>query len=163
MPYVRLNGINTAAADELTQLLRKAMRGTYKVAAQLRAAVRAHGLDDFPEPTVYDSKIHLGDVSIATADKLACVLGAPPQAELAETPDWPEAQQVANRLDVAFKKATGGGFMDQYLHPYCRRCDCDPAIELGDLTKGTARRLVKALHEAHDAAPAPAALRERSA
>ncbi|MGG2459347.1 hypothetical protein ACO0M4_05910 [Streptomyces sp. RGM 3693] len=147
LPHVRLNAINARTAVELARLLRKALRGPYKVAAQLGAAARAHGLDDFPDPTIYGAKIHLGEVSIATADRLACLLGAPtePELELADTPDWPESQHVSDRLHTAFKHATDGGFMDQYVHTYCRRCDGEPAIELGALSVGTARRLVKAL------------------
>ncbi|MFJ5952228.1 hypothetical protein [Streptomyces noursei] len=146
-PHVRLNAINARTAVELARLLRKALRGPYKVAAQLRAAARAHGLHDFPDPTVYGVKIHLGEVSIATADRLACLLGAPPEPELelAETPDWPDSQHVSDRLHRAFKDATGGGFVDQYVHAYCQRCDGEPAIELGDLSVDTARRLVQAL------------------
>lgn len=35
--------------------------------------------------------------------------------------------------------------MDLHFHPYCQRCDQDPAVNLGDLKVGTARRLVTAL------------------
>ncbi|MCB5911058.1 hypothetical protein [Streptomyces pinistramenti] len=144
-PYVRLNRTDAVDATELARLIRKGMRGTYKVAAQLREAARAHGLDDFPNPSVHNARIHLGDLSIPTADRLACALGAPPQPVLEEIPDWPEGQQLLDRLHSAFKKATGGGFMDMYFHPYCQRCDEDPVVSLGDLTVRTARRFVTAL------------------
>ena len=143
--YVALRRIDAVTAVELARLLRKGMRGTYRIASDLQAALRAHGLEDFPVPHVRNAKIHLGDVSVATADRLALALGAPPQPDLPEVPDWPDAQQVFDRLDAAFKKATRGGFMDMHLHPYCQRCDRDPAVTLGELKAGTARRLVSAL------------------
>lgn len=144
-PYIGLRRIDAATAAELARLLRKGMRRTYRIASDLEAALRAHGLEDFPAPRVRNAEIQLGDVSVATADRLALILGAPPQPDLPEIPDWPDAQQVYDRLDSAFKKATRGGFMDMHLHPYCQRCDQDPAITLGELKPGTARRLVSAL------------------
>ncbi|QEU93367.1 hypothetical protein [Streptomyces kanamyceticus] len=147
-PYVRLNRIDAVTAAELARLLHKGMRSAYKVVSDLRAAVRAHGLEDFPVPYVYCTKIHLGDIPVATADRLALLLGAPPQPGLADVPDWPEARQVFDRLNSAFAEATRGGFMDMYLHPYCQRCDGDPAISLGELQVRTARRLVTALQGA---------------
>ncbi|MFJ2247486.1 hypothetical protein ACIQ9I_03000 [Streptomyces sp. NPDC094461] len=142
---IRLCRIDASTAAELTRLLRKGLRGAYKVASDLHAALRAHDLEGFPEPQVYEGEIRLGEVSVSTADRLALILGAPPQPELVEDPDWPEAQQVYERLDTAFKKATSGGFMDMYLHPYCQRCNGDPAIALGHLTVPTARRFLTAL------------------
>ncbi|MFF4699937.1 hypothetical protein [Streptomyces chattanoogensis] len=50
-----------------------------------------------------------------------------------------------DRLDAAFKKATSHGFMDMYLHPYCQRCEGEPAITLGALKVRTARQFVTAL------------------
>ncbi|MGW7352784.1 hypothetical protein [Streptomyces sp. NPDC054784] len=60
-----------------------------------------------------------------------------------EAPD--EAQQVADRLHRAFQEATGGGFVDTIMHPWCQRCGAEAAIELGDLPLDTARQLVRAL------------------
>ncbi|WP_261951650.1 hypothetical protein [Streptomyces nigrescens] len=144
-PHVTLNGIDAVTAAELARLLRKGMRRTYKIASDLHAALLSHGLEDFPTPYVHNASIHLGDVSVSTADRLALILGAPPQPDLPDLPDWPEAQQVYERLNTAFVKATRGGFMDMHLHPYCQRCDHDPAITLGELKVRTARRLVTAL------------------
>ncbi|MEU9777245.1 hypothetical protein [Streptomyces sp. NPDC047968] len=144
-PLIQLPAISPAQAVELTRLLRRAMRRTYRAAEALLAAVRAHGLADFPEPLVYRGRIRLGDVPVHTADRLACLLGAPPQPDLAEIPDWPEGSQVMERLGVAFRQATKGRFMDTQFHPYCQRCEADPAITLGDIDVDTARRLTAAL------------------
>ncbi|MDF2257197.1 hypothetical protein [Streptantibioticus ferralitis] len=143
-PCVDVGTTDPATALHLARLIRKSLKRAFKTADVLSSAFQAHGLD-VPTPHVYGAKIRLGNVSICTADRLACVLGAPSQPELAETPDWPEGQQVLDRLDAAFKQATRGGFMDTYFHPYCQRCGGEPAITLGDLTLRTARRLVTAL------------------
>ncbi|MER5973660.1 hypothetical protein ABT112_28725 [Streptomyces sp. NPDC002055] len=149
VPRIRLYGIDADAATRLGHLVRKGMDETYLVAKELRRAVDAHGLDGFPVPQVCAAKIALGEISIHTADRLACILGAPPgPEELAEAPDWPEAKEVYDRLDAAFKAATGGAFMDMHLHSYCRRCEGDPAIELVEITVDTTRRFVKALQSA---------------
>ncbi|MFF3747519.1 hypothetical protein [Streptomyces kronopolitis] len=63
------------------------------LADELRRAVCAHDLDDFPLPEVCGAKIALGEVSIRMANRLACILGAPPGPELDETPDWPESRE----------------------------------------------------------------------
>ncbi|MFF3640446.1 hypothetical protein [Streptomyces sp. NPDC002564] len=142
---ISLNDIDAVTANELSRLIHKAMRRTYKVASALKDALRAHGLSDAPEPWVYNADIQLGDFSISAADRLAVALGAPPQPELSDVPDWPEAHEVLNRLEVVLTQATRGGFVDMRMHPYCQRCDQDPAITLGAVTVGTARRLVSAL------------------
>ncbi|MEV6565928.1 hypothetical protein [Streptomyces kronopolitis] len=149
VPYIKLHGIDAVQATQLEHLVRKGMDENYLLADELRRAVLAHDLDGFPVPQVCGTtKIALGEISIHTADRLACILGAPPGPELAETPDWPESNEVYDRLSAAFKAATDGGFMDMHLHSYCRRCDGDPAIELVAFTVDTARRFVKALQSA---------------
>lgn len=142
---ISLNDIDAVTATELSRLIRKAMRRTYKAAAALKDALQAHGLNDAPEPWVHNADIHLGDFPISAADRLAVALGAPPQPGLSDVPDWPEAHQVLNRLEAALTRATRGGFVDMRMHPYCQRCDQDPAITLGAIKVGTARRLVSAL------------------
>ncbi|GGN51571.1 hypothetical protein GCM10012285_41810 [Streptomyces kronopolitis] len=149
VPYVKLHRIDAKQAARLEHLVRKGMDGIYSLAEELRCAVLNHGLVDFPVPLVCGlDSIVLGDISIHTAERLACILGAEPGTELAEVPDWPEANAVCDRLAAAFKAATDGAFMDMILHSYCRRCDEDPAIELGSIKADVARRFVKALHEA---------------
>lgn len=149
VPYIKLHGIDAEQATRLEHLVRKGMDENYLLADELRRAVLAHGLDGFPVPQVCGKKkIALGEVSIHTADRLACILGAPPGPELAEIPDWPESNEVYDRLNASFKAATDGAFMDMHLHTYCQRCDGDPAIELVAITVDIARRFVKALQSA---------------
>ncbi|MGP8301987.1 hypothetical protein ACTPOK_29520 [Streptomyces inhibens] len=149
VPYVKLHGIDAKQATRLEHLVRRGMDGNYSLADELRCAVLDHGLVDFPVPLVCGlERIALGEISIHTADRLACILGAPPGPELDETPDWPEANAVYDRLNTAFKAATDGAFMDMHLHSYCRRCDGDPAIELVAIKLDAARRFVKALQNA---------------
>lgn len=143
--YVQLDKIDAGQAVELARLVRKGMKRSYQTALDLRAAAQAHGLHDFPSPFVQHAKIRLGDVSVTTADRLACLLGAPPQPEKKDITEALEAEHVVDRLAAAFGKATRGGFMDLTYHPYCQRCGGDPAITLGALEVETARRLVKAL------------------
>ncbi|WP_274558100.1 hypothetical protein [Streptomyces spiramyceticus] len=143
--YIGLNDIHANTALELARLIRKAMKSAFKTAEALRSAFRAHGLD-MPDPAVYGGKIHLGDISLATADRLACVLGAPPQRDSPlDLTEWPEGQQVLDRLSSAFKAATRGGFLDLYFHPDCLRCNKEAEMTLGDLNVRTARRFVTAL------------------
>ncbi|WP_326615704.1 hypothetical protein OG863_00460 [Streptomyces decoyicus] len=149
VPYVKLHRIDANQATRLRNLVRRGMDGNYSLAEELRCAVLDHGLVNFPVPLVCGlDRIALGDISIHTADRLACILGAEPGTELAEVPDWPESNAVYGRLTAAFKAATDGAFMDMHLHSYCRRCDEDPAIELMPITLDVARRFVKALQDA---------------
>ncbi|BDH10517.1 hypothetical protein [Streptomyces hygroscopicus] len=119
------------------------------LAAELRRAVLALALDGLPLPQACGTKIALGEVSIHTADRLACILGAPPGPELLdETPDWPESNAVFERLDAALRAANVGVFVGMWLHSYCRRCEGDPAIELGDIKVDIAHRFLKVLQNA---------------
>lgn len=144
-PYIELGVIHADTASELARLIRKAMKGAFNTAEALRIALRAHKLD-MPDPYVHQAKIHFGDISLATADHLACILGAPPQQDShLDLTEWPEAQQVVDRLGAAFKAATGGAFLDLYFHPDCLRCNADAAMTLGDMDVRTARRFLTAL------------------
>ncbi|MEU3973408.1 hypothetical protein [Streptomyces bacillaris] len=144
-PFVQLSKIDADEATELARLVRKGMKRSFQTALDLHAAVRAHGLDNFPAPVVRHARIHLGDVSVPTADRLACILGAPPQPAKLDITEWPEAWQVVDRLSAAFNEATGGGLLDMGFHPRCERCEGEPVIVLGSLKIKTARRLVRAL------------------
>lgn len=148
VPSIRLHSIDAEAATRLGHLVRKGTEGNYLLVDELRPAVRAHDLDDFPLPEVCGAKIALGEVSIRMANRLACILGAPPGPELDETPDWPESKEVYDRLDAALRASDVGVFVGMWLHSYCRRCEGDPAIELGSITVDVARRLLKALQSA---------------
>ncbi|MGW8552833.1 hypothetical protein [Streptomyces tubercidicus] len=150
VPKIKLHGIDADAAARLGRLVRKGMDEDYVLAEELRCALLAHDLDRFPEPQVCGTKIVLGQVSIRTADRLACILGAPPGPELDEyeSPDWPESNAVFDKLNAALKATDVGVFVDMWLHSYCRRCEGDSAIELGSIKVDTARRFLKALQSA---------------
>ncbi|MFD4111829.1 hypothetical protein ACFWSJ_00025 [Streptomyces niveus] len=91
------------------------------------------------------NRISLGDITVATADRLARLLGAPePQVER-NLEEWPEARQVMRRLGAAFRVVTGGGFLDLYFHPDCVRCDRDAVVAAGPINAPEARRLVSRL------------------
>ncbi|MEV7085914.1 hypothetical protein AB0O07_08470 [Streptomyces sp. NPDC093085] len=139
-----LSPFDAATAIELTRLIRQGMKRTYRIVEALRTLLGGHGLEA-PGICVDRGKIRLGDVSVPTADRLACLLGAPPQDIRVDLTEWPEAQQVIDRLGSAFKTATGGGFLDPLFHPDCLRCDEIAAVELGSIDVRTARRLVAVL------------------
>lgn len=145
---IKLHGINADAAIRLGHLVRVGTDENYLLAEELRIALLAHDLNDFPVPQGCGAKIALGEVSIRTAERLACILGAPPGPELDESPDWPEANDVFDKLNAALKATDVGAFVDMWLHPYCRRCDGSTAIELGNIKVDVARRFVKALRNA---------------
>ncbi|MFE5664887.1 hypothetical protein ACFQ7W_13275 [Streptomyces niveus] len=116
----------------------------HEAADTLRDTLRAHGLD-VPGLSVEQDRISLGDITVATADRLARLLGAPePQVER-NLEEWPEARQVMRRLGAAFKVVTGGGFLDLYFHPDCVRCDRDAVVAAGPVNAPEARRLVSRL------------------
>lgn len=148
-PYVRLDRASAASATELAELIGEGMHRARKTRKALEKAFLARGLTGFSRPpSVQNGLIVLGEVPAATADQLAVLLGAPPAPDDfvgEEVVEGPEAEALLDRLDTAFREATGGGFMDMSFLPYCPRCGGDPGVELGDLTVPTARRLVKAL------------------
>ncbi|MFE9296516.1 hypothetical protein [Streptomyces niveus] len=116
----------------------------HETADALRDTLRAHGLD-VPGLSVEHDSISLGDITAATADRLARLLGAPePQVER-NLEEWPETRQVMRRLGAAFRVATGGGFLDLYFHPDCVRCDRDAVVALGPIKLPDAQRLLSAL------------------
>ncbi|WP_395371436.1 hypothetical protein OHU45_25695 [Streptomyces tubercidicus] len=148
-PWVKLHRIDARQATQLEHLVRKGMDGNYTLAQELHCVLLDHGLADFPVPVVCGlDRIALGEISIHTAERLACILGAEPGPELADVPDWPESNAVYDRLNAAFKTATDGAFMDMHLHSYCRRCDGDPGIQLVAIKLDAARQFVKALRDA---------------
>ncbi|MEU4931052.1 hypothetical protein AB0G54_31885 [Streptomyces yokosukanensis] len=143
--YVDLGKVAPETAAELARLIRSGMRRAYRTVDDLQVVCQAHGLA-IPDLSVQEGKIDLGDVSVDAADRLACLLGAPPQPESRlDLNEWSEARKVMDRLSCAFKAATRGGFIDLYFHPDCLRCDTDAAISLGSIPVKTARRLVNAL------------------
>ncbi|OIJ86420.1 hypothetical protein [Streptomyces colonosanans] len=143
MHLERLDGTHTAA---LTARLHKGLREHFDTAGALHAAFRAHGLDaGLPIPVVRGLRIRLGDATVHAALALGSLLGAAPVlTKLAEVPDYPESEQVMDRLHQAVK-ATTSGFMDVELHPNCMKCGHLPTITLGALELDTAKRLVTAL------------------
>ncbi|WP_329388667.1 hypothetical protein [Streptomyces sp. NBC_01716] len=110
----------------------------------LRAAFRQHGLA-VPGLSAVGGTVELGEVTVATADRLACLLGAPVQRVERNLEEWPEVRQVMRRLGAAFTAATGGGFLDLYFHHDCVRCDRDAALALSRINAQAAQRLLVAL------------------
>lgn len=143
-PFINLGTVDAATGFELVRRIRKGMKPLLQTANALQAAFLAHELD-IPDPIIYHGKIILGNISVPAADRLACLLGAPSQQEVVDLTEWPEAQQVVDRLGDAFVEATRGGFIDPKLHPECLRCQEDAAIQLGTIDVRTARRLASAL------------------
>ncbi|MGI5262365.1 DUF6302 family protein [Streptomyces angustmyceticus] len=147
-PCIKLHGINADAAIRLGHLVRAGTDENYLLAEELRIALLAHDLNDIPVPQVWGTKIALGEVSIRTAERLARILGAPPGPELDESPDWPEAKDIFDKLNAALKATDVDVFVDMWLHPYCRRCDGSTAIVLGNIKVDVARQFLKALRNA---------------
>ncbi|MFI6081547.1 hypothetical protein ACIBBB_11335 [Streptomyces sp. NPDC051217] len=110
----------------------------------LRAAFRQHDLA-VPGLSVVRGKVELGEVTVPTADRLACLLGAPAQTVERNLEEWPEVRQVMRRLGAAFAAVTGGGFLDLYFHHDCVRCDSDAALALSPIDAQAARGLLAAL------------------
>ncbi|WP_329079684.1 hypothetical protein [Streptomyces niveus] len=110
----------------------------------LRAASRQHGLD-VPGLSAVGGKVELGEVTVATADRLARLLDAPVQTAERNLEEWPEVRQVMRRLGAAFTAVTGGGFLDLYFHHDCVRCDSDAALALSPIDAQAARGLLAAL------------------
>ncbi|MEV7423907.1 hypothetical protein [Streptomyces sp. NPDC091212] len=77
-PLLALSPFDAETAAELTRLLRKGMKRTYKTAEALRATFDGHGLK-MPGICVDRARIRLGDIPVPIADRLACLLGAPHQ------------------------------------------------------------------------------------
>ncbi|MGW3199230.1 hypothetical protein ACWDBD_32625 [Streptomyces sp. NPDC001118] len=143
--YVELGKVTPETAVELARMIRTAMRRAYRTVNDLAAVFEAHGLD-IPDLSLEDGAIKLGDVSVETADRLACLLGAPPQQESSlDLNEWTEAHKVMDRLFLASKTITRRGFVDVQFHPDCLRCNSDAAIGLGSITVKTAKRLATAL------------------
>lgn len=110
----------------------------------LRAAFRQHYLA-VPGLSVVGGTVELGEVTVATADRLACLLGAPAMRVERNLEEWPEVRQVMRRLGAAFTAVTGGSFLDLYFHHDCIRCDSDAALTLSPIDAQAARGLLAAL------------------
>ncbi|MFJ2906229.1 hypothetical protein [Streptomyces sp. NPDC087212] len=141
---LHIERLDTATATTLAELISAGMREYIATADALDAAFRACGLEGAPVPVARGLRIHLGEISVHTAQALGTLLGAAPAlTKLAETPDWPESDQVMMRLDQAMRATSG--FVDVQLHPYCARCGHDPSITLGTLSLNTAKHLIATL------------------
>ncbi|MFI6695506.1 hypothetical protein ACIBLA_27910 [Streptomyces sp. NPDC050433] len=101
--------------------------------------------DSIPGLSVVGGTVELGEVTVATADRLACLLGAPVQTVERNLEEWPEVRQVMRRLGAAFTAVTGGGFLDLYFHHDCVRCDSDATLAVSPIDAQAARGLLAAL------------------
>ncbi|MFJ4689311.1 hypothetical protein [Streptomyces sp. NPDC088789] len=142
-----LGPADQATVRQMTDLLRTSMTRTYDTVAALRSALTAHGVQT-PDLAVAAGEIVLGDLTVPDAERLAHVLGAPPRGPeedpVDELADWPQGNEVVERLDRAFRQATDG-FLDLAFHPDCCRCGEKPAVSTGAVPVATARRLLDAL------------------
>ncbi|MEV0257731.1 hypothetical protein AB0H82_26170 [Streptomyces sp. NPDC050732] len=149
---VDISSVSPQVASELATLIRRRAKSAFRAAAQLKAAFQSHDLE-IPDPHVSNRQICLGDVTLETADRLACLLGAPPQrGSEGELAYWPHTQMLVARLSTAFRQATGGGFLDPEHHPACLRCNTEAHITLGAISPELARRMAGALRAAEGAA-----------
>ncbi|AWN24819.1 hypothetical protein [Streptomyces sp. NEAU-S7GS2] len=148
--YIGLNGIPAADAVELARLVRKGMRGTFKLAEGLRKVFLSHGLD-VPDVEVDEGRIALGEVSVPTAARLAILLGAPRDQIEVDTDAsecaarWAHQVRVRDLLSDAYKNTTGNVLFDVYAHPDCIRCNHEPSILLGKVDIDSARQLLATL------------------
>ncbi|WDN52475.1 hypothetical protein [Streptomyces clavuligerus] len=143
---VDLGTIDEDIVLQLTDLLRRSMKRAYETRDRMRRALAAHGLDA-PDLGLADGEIVLGNLTVAAADRLAQLLGAPPRPPRPDRDldDWPEAQKTVARLQGAFREATGGGFLDLLFLSDCLRCGGEPVVSTGPIPLKSARRLVSAL------------------
>ncbi|MFE4610907.1 hypothetical protein ACFRK5_21555 [Streptomyces niveus] len=144
VPMVGLSAVDAETAVEIARLIRRGTKRAYKTVDALRAVFDSRGVN-VPDLDLHQGQVQLGDVSVDTADALARLLGAPPQAIEVGDGEWPEAQQIADRLRAAFKTATGGGFLDPTVHPDCLRCGALIGLSLQAIDLRSARRLLAAL------------------
>lgn len=77
---VEIGSVSPQVASELAALIRRRAKPAFQAAVKLSAALQTHDLD-MTEPHVHYRKIHLGEVALGTADRLACLLGFPSQLE----------------------------------------------------------------------------------
>ncbi|MCZ4098953.1 hypothetical protein G3I60_42765 [Streptomyces sp. SID13666] len=143
-PSISLGNVDAATALDLARRVRESMKPLFRAGDALHRAFLACDLET-SGPHVESGRLQLGKVSVPTADRLACLLGAAPQDEGRDITEWPEAQKVVERLGKAFKTATRGGFLDPTFEPECFKCHCDAEIDLGSLGLRTGRRLAGAL------------------
>ncbi|MEU3597153.1 hypothetical protein ABZ714_00220 [Streptomyces sp. NPDC006798] len=143
---VELGTVDADTVLQLTNLLRRGMKRAYETRDRLRRALAVHGLDA-PDLGLADGEVVLGDLTVAAADRLAQLLGAPPRPPRSDRDldDWPEAQKVVARLQGAFREATGGGFLDLLFLSDCLRCGGEPVVSTGPIPLKSARRLLNAL------------------
>uniref|UniRef100_UPI003F493F4F hypothetical protein n=1 Tax=Streptomyces sp. CA-136453 TaxID=3240050 RepID=UPI003F493F4F len=154
-----LGSLTVSGAEAFTAMLWSAMREHVTAARALHTTFRDRGLGKSEvhfEPDVHQLKITLGDISPLAAATIASALdGAPLPDDLNECPDYPELEQITDRLVAAVKTATSAGFVDIEAIPYCTRCCEGPVVKLADLTLDEAQQLIAALRSA-DASPLPA-------
>ncbi|MER7049538.1 hypothetical protein [Streptomyces jumonjinensis] len=143
---VELGTVNEETVVQLTGLLRTGMKRAYETVDGLRRALAAHDLET-PGLGLIHREIVLGDLTVPTSERLAQLLGAPPQESRSalDLDDWPEAEKVVARLHEAFRSATGITFLDLLFHPECLRCGKTPVISTGPIPLKAARRLLRAL------------------
>ncbi|AXK35868.1 hypothetical protein DVA86_27830 [Streptomyces armeniacus] len=136
-------------ARALAALLRRGLKSAFAAEEALREALRVHGLH-VPQLTVRDRRVHLGTLTVATAEALAHSLGAPPYQPEGAIEEWPQAQHVRARLRNAIMENTGRtAVLDIVVHPDCLRCDRDAAVEISSsLHPQEARKLATALRQA---------------
>ncbi|HEY8985327.1 MAG TPA: hypothetical protein VIU15_37845 [Streptomyces sp.] len=140
---VDLGEVTLETALELAELIQQGLEQAHRTAEDLWGVFEAHGLE-MPVPFVTDLKIHLGDVSLDTADHLAFLLGAPRWSDPSLS-DEARGRKTTDRLTAAFAGAVDGAGLDVHFHPGCRRCDEESAISLGPLSVQHAHRLAHVL------------------
>lgn len=148
MSVIEISASAHPQARTLAALLRKGLKSAFVAESALRDTLHSHGLD-VPELTVRDRMVHLGTMTVATAEALARSLGAPPYQPKGAIEEWPQAQHVRTRLRDAVNKVTGRtAVLDIHVHPDCLRCDQDAAMEMSsNLHPQEARKLATALRK----------------
>lgn len=128
-------------------LLRRSLAVEFGVADMLRAAFKANSVD--VDVRVVDQRIAVGGISVAGADRIAVVLGAPDKYsdfdDAADFDDSAVGLDVAARLDEVFSHAAGAHHVTDF-RPGTFGGGTPSVIRLGELDLEAARTIAMRLN-----------------
>ncbi|MGW7521796.1 hypothetical protein ACWGJ2_40150 [Streptomyces sp. NPDC054796] len=142
-PRLAFGTTDADTALALTTLIHKGLKEHHRARRKLGAALERHGLRA-PGLAVCQGTVVIGEIPVEDAAALAHLLGEPTGGL-----DFYEPREGPRITGLLYRALTDllGHAVDVAYHSFCRRCHSFPAVEVGALDPGAARRLAAALRK----------------